>query len=145
MSKKLGDGVTISFDAITVAQVIDISGPSATVESVDTTTLDNTKVTTGSGAGTGVIGRTFIPGPFDGGEVSLTIMYDSDDAYTAHLILTDNIGELLPVAIVIGWTATAADNWDFSGFITSFSPSASIGTMQTADVTIKVTADINLP
>lgn len=120
----------------TVAEVVDISGPGMSVETIDTTSHE-------SAGGW----REYISGLADGGEVSFEINYIPDSAShdaTAGL-LQDFQGKTLR-----NWNLVFPDvsstTWAFSAFITGFEPTApaSGNDKLGASVTMKVTGQPTL-
>lgn len=134
MARTGGHGCTIGITGETaVAQVLSISGPSISRETIDTTDADATNDW-----------RTFIASYIDGGEVTIEINYDPDNAtheYAAAGILYD-----FYAATAHGWTLTFSDatptTWTFSGLVTGFEPSMSHDGVLTASVTIKVMGEV---
>ena len=64
MTAYLGQGATVTFGGIAIAQLLSIDGPNIERTMVDTTNLGTTTL------------RTFVPGFGDGGEVSLECQFE---------------------------------------------------------------------
>ncbi len=135
MAKEKGDGVILTVDSVTIGQVTDLSGPSPTVDTVESTTHDSSLVNH-SGV-EGVIAREFLAGLFDGGELTISIAYDPTLA--SHIKLMDLVGDVDAHTCIIKWNATAAGDWQFEAHVTGFTPTAPLGDLRTADITLKVT------
>ena len=113
---------------VVIGQVLSVSGPSASVATIDTTDIAGSS-------------KTFIAGMVDGGEVSLEVSYDPDtDDSENHTVMTTDF--LAGTART--WTILWSDGSlvTASGIITSFSASASIDDKVTASFAIKVTGAV---
>ena len=123
---KLGSGSPTPTFA-TVAQVISITGPGITVDTIEMTDHDNT---------TGY--KEFLPSFKDGGEVTLELYFDP--AHTTHGISQGLLGA---IGAVRDWQlvfpTSPSTQWTFKGIITRFEPSANATEALTASCTIKVT------
>ena len=114
--------------ATSVVNVTDISGPSLSRDTIETTSHD-----------TADIGKTYIGGLLDGGEVTMTINFDAGT--TDHVA---NIIEEMTATAVVSWviefasTSTNATS-TFDAWITGFEPTAPNGDKLSADITLKVT------
>ncbi len=125
MGKKIGLTTTIATSTGTIAQVRGISGPGASGDAVDTTTLD-------------VSGRyrTFIGGLVDGGEVTLDLVYDTESA--GHKALAIRLTSQDTTAWTITYPTTFSAQ-SFSGFVTGLSAETPLDDLITAQCTIKIT------
>ena len=136
MARYGGHGCTIKrTDGTKIAQVLSIGGPSISRETIDTTDADATDDW-----------RTFIASYIDGGEVSLEINYDPDNATHAPAagILLDFAATTLD-----NWTLTFSDAspavaWTFDALCTGFEPAAPHDGVLTASVTLKVMGKVAL-
>lgn len=135
--KAKGDGVVLTIDSVIIGQVTDLSGPNPTVDTVESTTHDSAAVS--HSAVTGVIAREFLAGLLDGGELTFTVAYDPNPEYASHLKLTDLLGNFTPKDCKVEWNTIDLADWEFQGIVTGVSPSAPLGDLRTADVTVKVT------
>jgi len=117
-----GNGTVFSWNSADIGLVQSVSGPSASVATIDTTDISGSA-------------KTFIAGMIDGGEVSLEVSYDGDADENHDDMTTDfNAGTAQD------WLITFSDTSSItaSGIITSFSTSASIDDKVTASFSIKV-------
>lgn len=136
MARTGGHTCTIGITGETaIAQVLNIGGPSISRETIDTTDADATDDW-----------RTFIASYIDGGEISLEINYDPDNAthkYADHGILFG-----FSRTSVENYTLTFSDAtptiWTFDGLITGFEVSMPHDGVLTASVTIKVMGKVAL-
>ncbi len=123
--KKIGYTTTIaSSTSGTIASVRGISGPNASGDSVDTTTLD----TTGRY-------RTFIGALVDGGEVTFDLIYDTEEA--SHKVLA----QFLSSQDTKSWTITYPSTFTpqtFSGHVSGLGAETPLDDVITQPVTIKV-------
>jgi predicted secreted protein len=117
-----GNGTTFKWNTVEVGLVQSVSGPSASVATIETTDISGSA-------------KTFIAGMVDGGEVSLEVSYDPDTAENHDDMTTD-----FAAGTAQDWVITFSDTSSIegSGIITSFSASASIDDKVTASFTIKV-------
>lgn len=110
------------------AYITGVSGPGSSRESIETTHLG----TTG--------GKTFIPGDlYDGGEVSLDVMFDP--SLTIPMFAGQQ-PETITITFPVPSTLSAGATWSFAGFITDHSPTIPLEDKMTASITIKVTGNI---
>jgi len=136
MSEILTTGVLLGVDKLggetptyaDIAELTSIEGPNESVPSLDRTVLSSTS-------------RRFRPGLYDGGEVSVGLLFNAD---TDHKWLQGR-----PKARTIHkWRITIPSEpketyIDFSGFVTEFAPGASgPDEFLTANVSIKVDGDV---
>lgn len=116
----------------TVAYVRDISGPSFSMDTVETSNHGST-----SGW------RTFVPGLIDGGEVSLDLLFDPSTATQMNStgLLSELIGRTVEGFKII-WPDAAT--FTFDGLVTAFEPGAPFEDALTGSVTVKVTGAITI-
>lgn len=123
--KKIGYTTTIATSTSgTIASVRGISGPGASGDNVDTTTLDSTSRY-----------RTFIGGLVDGGEVTFDLIYDTEDA--GHKLLA----QLLTSQDTKAWTITYPTTFTpqaFNGHVSGLGVETPLDDVITQPVTIKV-------
>lgn len=112
-----------------VAQVRNITGPSATADTEDVTTHDNANAW-----------REFISLFLDGGEVTLELIFDPDGT-THQALRTDFVNRVRRNFKIVFPDATTT-TWPFAGVVTAFGPSAPVDGALTAAVTIKVAGEI---
>lgn len=131
MAKMIGYGITIetttSTGTMPLAYVRSVSGPSATVDDVDTTTLDST-----GGF------RTFIAGLIDGGEVEMELVYDPSVA--SHATLGTRFKARTAHTYTITHPSTTS-NAPFSGYIKGMSREIPLDDVVTCTVTFKVSGN----
>lgn len=123
---QLGDAATTEVFT-TIAEVLDISGPSIEVAEIDTTSHDNVGF------------RTYIPTLADGGEVTFEIEYDL--AAATHVETTTGLVAVTLNRTVRNWRIIPpgqGKRWNIRGFVSSFEASYPVGDKQTASITIKV-------
>ena len=84
--------------------------------------------------------RKFVPGMYDGGEMSFDIAYDPDAA--THAATGSGLVALQLGSTVSSWVLTFPDTTPatctFSGFITGFNVKAPMDDLLSADVTVKI-------
>ena len=119
----------------TVAEVLSVSGPSMTAETIDVTNHDSANAT-----------REFLTSFKDGGEVSFSINYIPSNA--THKNATGGLLDAYVNRTLRNWQlvfpTSPTTTWSFAGLITAFSPTANIDTQLMADVTIKVSGQPTL-
>lgn len=128
MSKFSSWGCVLKRGATTIAQVRDIGGPGLSMDTLDVTTHDSTDAW-----------REFVGGLKDGGEVSLELVWDPDNA-SQTLLRTDLDGRTVST-----WSITFVDPTPavvtFSALVTQFEPSANVEDELTVSATLKVTGE----
>jgi predicted secreted protein len=124
---QIGNGATPELFT-NIAQVADISGPSMSRDSIDTTTHQ----TTGHY-------KTAVPGLRDGGEVTFSLNFDpslgTHDEATG--IIAQYNDDLVHNYRLV-YPQSALEGWAFSGFITKIDPKNPVDKQITADITIKI-------
>ena len=116
----------------TIAQVTNVTAPDAEVETFDATHL---------GSGTG---REKEPTGFvEGGTVSLSLFFDPVE--TTHQALTDLITTPAVSDWKIIWSDSGSTEWDFSGVLKSFTPTAELADGLKADVSIELDGIVSYP
>jgi predicted secreted protein len=124
---KIGDGGGPE-TFTTIAEVMSISGPGLTSDTIDVT----------SHSSTGGF-REFIMGLSDGGEVTFTINYNPTQA--THNATTGLLRDYINRTrrnFKIVFPDGSSTTWSFTGVVTGFSMSAPTDAQLSADVTIKV-------
>ena len=120
----IGNPPTSDVSYTAFAQLTDFSGPSTEVKTVDVTTYDDDAT-------------VCLPVIVDNGEVTFSVVYDSD----TH----DDLVSLARTPIVAKWKVTFPDAsvQKFDGILTKFEPKAGgVEDKLTADVTIKISGEI---
>lgn len=120
----IGTGITISFATGFFAEILDVTPPGVSRESIQTSHMGTT------------IAHDFIPSKLvDWGELSVELQFDPGDDPPIN---TD------PEEIIITFPNSAATTWTFQGFMTGYEPSAPLEDKMTASATIKVTGDVTV-
>ena len=119
----IGTGFTVAFGTSGfTAEIVDVTPPGASRESIDVTHQGTTTA------------RIFTPADlYDAGELSLSIHFNPDTDPPID-------GDVEEVTLTFPSTAT----WVFNGFMTDYSPTGPLEDKMTADVTVKVSGDINI-
>jgi predicted secreted protein len=133
MAKYKGKGTKLQYSTdsgttfVDVAQILDVSPPSESGNSIDVTTHDSP----GNHS-------EFVAGLRDGGEVALSIAFDPEDT-ASHAKLKElfDSGEVLPWRVVFPSANSA--HMQFDGFVNSFSGETPQDDKITADCSLKVT------
>jgi predicted secreted protein len=144
--KMIGLGCTLGMAATsttpasydTLAGLISFSGPAATADDVDTSTLDNsTSITSGAW-------KTFQRGQVDPGEVSATLSYSSTESVNKKLGTAFKAGTVRKWKVAFPTTSVSAET--FNGYIKSMGREiGGAGSMIQRSITIKVTDNPGFP
>lgn len=124
---KIGDGATAEAFT-TIAEVMDISGPSQTLATAETTSQTSANKA-----------RTFIGTVLDGGEVTFDINYEPAGAthdQTTGLIKDQTDMTVRNFELVFPDAGTTT--WSFAALVTNFEPTAPVDGALTASVTLKI-------
>lgn len=133
----LGTVLRISIASVMtdIPYVQSITGPGTAFDIVDVTTHSST-----GGF------REFISGLADGGEITATINWHTDE--TTHQALFDAQYNREVTAFQLSWSALpdfATDNlFDFDGFVTGLPFTSPTDAQVTADLTIKITGPVDV-
>lgn len=123
-------GVTLSIasDSDFYADIVDFDGPNMSRNAIDCTTLASTSM-------------TYKPSTLvDYGELNVTLNFDPNVLPPISSV-AEEVTLTFPTDNSVG--ASAGDStWTFTGFMTNFSPSGSVGDKMTATATIKITGII---
>lgn len=124
MTVYAGEKVQLSVGSA-VAQVVSISGPTESRETIDITTLDSTS-------------REFrVSGLRDGGEVSFDVYFDPTSHNSLHDMINDTTAS--SCSITVNADGSAAGTISFDAFVTGFELSGEeIDGNVTASVTMKL-------
>ena len=118
----IGTGITISFSSGFLAEILDVSPPGASRESIQTSHMGTTSA------------HTFTPADLvDWGELVVEMAFAPSTSPPMNGAAQ---------TIVIVFPDTGAAIWTFQGFITGFEPSAPLEDRMTATATIKVTGAV---
>jgi hypothetical protein len=127
---QIGDGGTPTEVFTTIAQLLDVEGPSLERKVIDTTN---------HGSPNGWM--QYLPGLKDGGEVTFSILFDPDlntHGSTSGLLQWFGATNVLRNFKIVFTDAAPATTWNISGFVSKFTPKSPVEGALTADVTIKV-------
>lgn len=124
--KQIGLGTILIINGSTVASVRNVSGPDASGDDVDTTTLDSTGKF-----------RTFIRSLVDPGEVTFSLAYASTN--TSHKKLGSLLKSGTVVTCSINDPSTSSTAQSFSGYCKGLSREIPLDDLITVDATFKVT------
>lgn len=122
--------VDITATMTLIAGVRDISGPSAGLSTVDATAHDSANRW-----------REFVPGLLDGGEVSFEIVYDPGAA--THTTLSGALTGATEESFELVLQDTSSTKYEFSGYVTGFETGNPVEGYLSANVTIKVSGEID--
>jgi len=129
-----GDGASPEVFTANVAQVLSIGGPSLSRETIDTTAADAADDW-----------RTFIASYIDGGEISLEINYDPDEATHAPTAgILEAFASNVATNYRIQFPTSPVTTWSFSAICVGFESSAPHDGVLTASVTYKVLGKVTL-
>ena len=118
----IGTGITISFSSSFLAEILDVSPPGASRESIQTSHMGTTSA------------HIFTPADLvDWGELVVEMAFAPSTSPPMNGAVQ---------TIVIVFPDTGAAIWTFQGFITGFEPSAPLEDRMTATATIKVTGSV---
>ncbi len=119
---------------VTIAEVLDISGPTLARSTIDVTNHDSAADY-----------REFITGTLDGGEVTFDVNYlpaDPDHDATTGLIAVFESGAITNFKLI--FTDSGTTTWDFAGLVVGFEVSAAIEDQLKASCTIKLSGQPTL-
>lgn len=130
----LGTGTQIAFlTSGFSAQVLDVTPPEVSRESVDTSHMGTAAPAAGSFGN-----RTFIFGKLvDGGELSFEIHFDPDDVPPIH-----ELAEQIKITFPVPAGLTNGAEWEFPGAMTSYAPAVPLDDKMVASITVKVAGPI---
>ena len=116
-------------------QVVSISGPSLSLDTVDVTSHDSTSAW-----------EEVVATILRSGEITMEIVYDPANAthkYAAGGLLYDMVSRTA-ITLTLIFPDTATTEWTFSAFVTAFEPSAPVDGALTASVTLKPTGVVTI-
>jgi len=124
-----GHGAILSFDATAVGNIISISGPNPSRDSIDISTMDSTAKF-----------REFIPGMLDAGEVTFELNYDGTAAGTANdlQLLKTNSAQYWHITFPDHTTEASKSDIYCQGFITALGHAIPFDDKVTQSVTVKL-------
>ena len=118
-----GYATTLKLGGVVTVAVQDIAGPGITTNAIDVSTRD-------------ALARKYVPGMYDAGEVTFSVVYDPDTATHAAIVAAQLAGTVLAGILTLGDSTPATIT--FSCFVTNFSLKAPMDDAMTADITLKV-------
>ena len=130
MAIKTGVGTVLKMNGTTVANITNISGPTMSKETVDTTALD----TTGGY-------KTFITGLKNPGTLTINVMFDKDGYYTLKQGFDSDTPATFEIELPDRIT-TSGSKLTFSGLITEIPLTIPPGDKITCDVTIQISGAV---
>lgn len=120
----IGTGTTVAMDSGFFAEILDVSPPAASRESIPSSHMGTTTA------------HTFSPATLvDWGEMTLEILFDPS--------LRPPIDDAAE-SVTITFPNSAASTWIFTGFMTGFEPSVPLEDRMTATATVKVSGDVSV-
>lgn len=120
-----GHGAVLSIGGTTIGNIISITGPSQTRDSIDISTMDSASKF-----------REFIPGMLDGGEATFDVNYDGASGATAN-DLNDALTQTASTIVITLPPTNATSSWSSSGFVTALGFAVPFDDKVTQPVTIK--------
>lgn len=127
---KVGNGATVEVFT-TVAEVKSISGPNLSLEFAEATHMESPNGF-----------REYLPTFKDSGDVTLECNFLP--ANTQHKQLTTDMVARTLRNFKLNWPNTGGTVWSFAAYISGFSPSASVGDMLAASVTLRPTGAVTI-
>lgn len=119
---EVSTGISITFDSGFFAEILDVTPPGASRESIQTSHHGTSDA------------HTFTPAKLvDWGELQVEMAFDPGEAPPVN-------SEAETVTI----TFAGGDTWTFSGFMTGYEPSAPLEERMTASATIKVSGGVTV-
>jgi hypothetical protein len=123
----IGTGTTIAFDSTLFAEVLDVSPPNLSRNSVETSHMSTDT------------NHTFMPTDLiDNGEVTLEIAFNPKYDFKASFFAKK------VKSCVITFADSGDGIWTFSAFATGYEPSVPLEDRMTATITLKVTGGITI-
>lgn len=131
MAIKAGVGTILKIDGSTIGNVTNITGPSMSKDTIDTTALD----TTGGY-------RTFITGFKNAGTLTFTLMFEKEEYSTLKAAFDSDVAKSIEVILPDGTTAETGSKLSFSGFVTEIPLTIPPDDKITCDVTIQISGPV---
>jgi hypothetical protein len=124
-----GLGTTISIGGTTIGNLTDISGVNDSVETMEVTTLASTV-------------KDYIPGIFDGGEVTISGFFEPGNAGQSALNTAFAAGT--ESQVIITFPSSMGATWTFNALVTSRTTGATISDPVSFEATLLLTSAPNL-
>jgi predicted secreted protein len=131
MAIKTGVGTILKIDGSTIGNVTNITGPSMSKDTIDTTALD----TTGGY-------RTFITGFKNAGTLTFTLMFEKAHYSKLKSAFDSDVAKSIEVILPDGATAETGSKLSFSGFVTEIPLTIPPDDKITCDVTIQISGPV---
>jgi len=129
------NGATFTYNTEVVGELVSISGPSISVATIDTTTLDD-------------VHRTFVGGTIDGGELSIEVLIDpmGTDAqkFEDEWDATASAAPTAKACIITFPSAATASTYTFSALVTGFSLDLPMDDSIRASITLKISGAVTI-
>lgn len=120
----IGTGTTITFNTSAIAEILDVTPPGMSRESIQSSHMGTTTA------------HTFLPSKlYDGGELQLDLAFDPKYAIPFNGVVA---------ACVITFPDSSATKWTFDAFITGYEPTDPLEDRMTASLTLKVTGTVTI-
>ncbi len=131
MAIKAGVGTILKIDGSTIGNVTNITGPSMSKDTIDTTALD----TTGGY-------RTFITGFKNAGTLTFTLMFEKEEYSTLKAAFDSDVAKSIEVILPDGATAETGSKLSFNGLVTELPLTIPPDDKITCDVTIQISGPV---
>ena len=131
MAIKAGVGTILKIDDSTIGNVTNITGPSMSKDTIDTTALD----TTGGY-------RTFISGFKNAGTLTFTLMFEKEEYSTLKAAFDSDVAKSIEVILPDGTTPETGSKLSFSGLVTEIPLTIPPDDKITCDVTIQISGPV---
>lgn len=125
----IGDGATPTETFTPLAEVLNVTPPSDTVDIIDATHMASVNRT-----------REYIPGLIDPGEASIEMNFVPGSAADLAIQALKGLSVTTNFQIIFAPGGSGAVTWTFAGFLTGYEPAAPFDDKMTATVNIKVTS-----
>ncbi len=132
MAKLAGFGAILKRVAVTMGQVMDISGPGLATDMLDGSSHDSVSAF-----------KEKVAGMIELGDVTFQLAWDP--ALASHITLRgDAVSRTAQVWHLVWPEATTPEDWAFSGFVSGFTPGAPVLGLLTAAITITPTGPLTV-
>jgi hypothetical protein len=133
MASQVSQGAVLKIATVVIGQISTISGPGASAEKIDVTSLSDTS-------------KAYLRGIVDGGDMTFEIFYDATASSGApnHDDITAAMISGTAQAIEITFSDTA-NTVSFSAYVTGFDIAQGVDEALTASVTLGITGAITYP
>jgi len=129
------NGATFTYNSEVIGELVSISGPSVSVATIDTTTLDD-------------VHRTFVGGTIDGGEISIEVLIDpmGTDAqkFEDEWDATATAAPTAKTCVITFPGAATAATYTFSALMTSYDLDLPMDDSIKASITLKISGAVTI-